>query len=76
MPLNKRKGVNMMLTGENINRFSVHVLRKRLELELKFPEFTKGRTGLATLRGCRALGFDGRTRKQALAWINEKIDAE
>ena len=76
MPLNKRKGVNMMLTGENINRFSVHVLRVRLELELQFPEFTKGRTGLATMRGCRARGFEGRTRKQALAWINEKIDAE
>ena len=65
-----------MLTGENINKFGVLVLRKRLEMELKFPEFTKGRTGLATMRGCRAIGFDGRTRKEAMAWINNKIEEE
>ena len=63
-----------MLTGENINRYGVLVLRKRLEMELKFPDFTKGRTGLATMRGCRAIGFDGRTRKEALVWINNKIE--
>ena len=65
-----------MLIGENINKVGVLVLRKRLEMELKFPEFTKGRTGLATMRGCRAIGFDGRTRKEAMAWINNKIEEE
>ena len=48
----------------------------RLKLELKIPDFAKGGTGAMTLKGCRNLGFTGKTRKQALAWINHKIEEE
>jgi len=63
-----------MLTGEQIPKAQLLIIRSRLKLELKIPEFAKGGTGANTLRGCRNLGFEGKTRKQAFAWINNKIE--
>ena len=57
-----------MITGKkDIELFGLLSLRKRLELEIKWPGFA---TRL-TLQACRNRGFDGRTRKKALMWINE-----
>lgn len=65
-----------ILTGDQIGKAQLLIIRKRLELELKFPEFATGRTPAMTLQGCRNLGFKGKTRKQALKWINTLIDWE
>ena len=65
-----------ILTGDQIPKAQLLIIRSRLKLELKFPEFAIGRTPAMTLRGCRSLGFKGKTRKQALAWINNKIEEE
>ena len=63
-----------MLVGEQIEQARLLVIRSRLRMELAIPEFAKGSTGAHTLRGCRNLGFNGRTRKQALDWINGLIE--
>ena len=65
-----------ILTGDQIPKAQLLIIRSRLKLELKFPEFATGRTPAMTLKGCRNLGFTGKTRKQALAWINNKIEEE
>ena len=65
-----------ILTGEQIPKAQLLIIRKRLEIELKFPEFTKGWAGALTLRSCKQRGFDGRTRKQAMIWINNKIEED
>jgi len=65
-----------ILTGDQIPKAQLLIIRSRLKLELKIPEFAKGGTGTMTLQGCRNLGFTGKTRKQALAWINNKIEEE
>jgi hypothetical protein len=62
----------MLIT--DVEQARLLVIRSRLRLELKIPEFAKGGTGAHTLRGCRNLGFNGRTRKQALDWINGLIE--
>ncbi len=65
-----------ILVGDQIQKAQLLILRKRLQLELKIPDFAKGGTGAMTLKGCRNLGFEGKTRKQALKWINNLIDWE
>jgi len=68
MTIETFKGGGMMITGKkDIELFGLLSLRKRLELEIKWPGFA---TRL-TLQACRNRGFDGRTRKKALIWINE-----
>ena len=65
-----------ILTGDQIGKAQLLIIRKRLQLELQIPEFAKGGNGAMTLQGCRNLGFKGKTRKQALKWINTLIDWE
>ena len=65
-----------ILTGDQIGKAQLLIIRKRLQLELAFPEFATGQTPAMTLQGCRNLGFKGNTRKQALKWINTLIDWE
>ena len=65
-----------ILTGDQIPKAQLLIIRSRLKLELKIPDFAKGGTGAVTLKGCRNLGFTGKTRKQALKWINNLIDWE
>ena len=65
-----------ILTGNQIGKAQLLIIRKRLQLELAFPEFATGQTPAMTLRSCRNLGFKGKTRKQALKWINTLIDWE
>lgn len=63
-----------ILTGNQIAKAQLLIIRSRLKLELKIPDFAQGGTGAMTLVGCRNLGFQGRTRKQALVWISNKIE--
>ena len=65
-----------IITGENIPKARLLAIRARLKLELKVPEFAQSGSGAITLRGCRNLGFKGRTRKQALKFINNLILVE
>ena len=65
-----------IITGENIPKAQLLVIRSRLKLALKVPEFAQSGSGAITLRGCRSLGFKGRTRKQALKFINNLILVE
>ena len=65
-----------IITFENIPKARLLAIRARLKLELKVPEFAQSGTGAITLRGCRSLGFKGRTRKQAIKFINNLILVE
>ena len=65
-----------IITFENIPKARLLAIRARLKLELKVPEFAQSGTGAITLRGCRSLGVKGRTRKQALKFINNLILVE
>lgn len=60
-----------MITGAgNIEFAALLMLRKRLELEIKFPHFAKGRTGDATMRGVKHRFPAIKTRKAALSHLN------
>lgn len=60
----------MMLTSpEHIERYGILVLKKRLEMEIKFPEWASSPAGRITMRSVKSLGFPGRTRKQALDFV-------
>jgi len=60
-----------IITGaENIEFVGLLILRKRLELEVKFPHFAKGSTGDATMRGVKARFPAIKTRKAALSHLN------
>ena len=60
-----------MITGEqDIQMFGLLSLRKRLEIEIKLPRFADR----MTMVGCRNLGYTGRTRKNALIWINGLLE--
>ena len=65
----------MMLTEpEAIERYGILVLKKRLEAELKFPEWASSPAGTMTMRSVKSLGFPGRTRKQALEFVTELLE--
>ena len=65
----------MMLTSpEHIERYGILVLKKRLEAELKFPEWASSPAGRITMRSVKSLGFPGRTRKQALAFVTDLLE--
>ena len=65
----------MMLTSpEHIERYGILVLKKRLEMELKFPEWASTSAGTITMRSVRNLGFPGRTRKQALSFVTDLLE--
>jgi len=60
-----------MLTNQNqIYRYGLAVLRHRLKLEIKLPMWAVK----STLDSARKVGFIGRTRKQALAFVLELED--
>ena len=55
-----------MITGkENIYEAGLILLRKQLLFEIKSGLKSKG-----TLLTCKKIGFQGRTRKQALEWLD------
>jgi len=57
--------MTMLRTPDQIYRYGLAVLRHRLKLELKLPVWrTK-----TTLDSARRVGFTGRTRKEALAFV-------
>ena len=57
--------MTMLKTPNQIYRYGLAVLRHRLKLELKLPVWrTK-----STLDSARRIGFKGRTRKEALAFV-------
>ena len=65
----------MILTNpEHIERYGILVLQKRLEMELKFPEWASGPAGRITMRSVKNLGFPGRTRKQALKFVTDLLE--
>ena len=65
----------MILTNpEHIERYGILVLQKRLEMELKFPEWASGPAGRITMRSVKNLGFPGRTRKQALEFVTDLLE--
>ena len=65
----------MILTEpEAIERYGILVLKKRLEMELAFPEWASGPAGRMTMRSVKSLGFPGRTRKQALSYVTELLE--
>ena len=55
--------------------FSWLVLRARLRLELKVPAFARGGSGRSTMLALHARGFKGRTRAEALLWLDREIAA-
>ncbi len=60
----------MIITNpEHIERYGILVLKKRLEMELKFPEWASSPAGKQTMKAAKNLGFPGRTRKQALDFV-------
>ena len=64
----------MLTEPEAIERYGNLVLKKRLEAELKFPEWASGPAGRVTMRSVKSLGFPGRTRKQALEFVTELLE--
>ena len=65
----------MILTNpEHIERYGILVLKKRLEAELKFPEWASGPAGRVTMRSVKSLGFPGSTRKHALEFVTELLE--
>ena len=65
----------MILTNpEHIERYGILVLQKRLEMELKFPEWASGPAGRITMRSVKNLGFPVRTRKQALEFVTDLLE--
>ena len=55
----------MLKTPDQIYRYGLAVLRHRLKLELKMPIWRVK----STLDSARRVGFTGRTRKEALAFV-------
>ena len=55
----------MLQTPDQIYRYGLAVLRHRLKLELKMPIWRVK----STLDSARRVGFTGRTRKEALAFV-------
>lgn len=65
----------MILTNpEHIERYGILVLKKRLEMELKFPEWASSPSGRSTMMSVKNLGFPGRTRKQALSYVTDLLE--
>ncbi len=65
----------MILTKpEHIERYGLLVLQKRLKMELTFPEWANSPSGKQSMRSARNLGFPGRTRKQALSFVNDLLE--
>lgn len=54
-------------------RLAMRVLRSRLKLEIRFPGRVRA---VGTLQAAKAWGFPGRTRRQALAWVESQIAGE
>jgi hypothetical protein len=57
--------MTMLTTPDQIHRYGLAVLRHRLKLELKMPIWRVK----STLDSARRVGFKGRTRKEALAFV-------
>ena len=57
--------MTILKTPEQIHRYGLAVLRHRLKLELKMPIWRVK----STLDSARRVGFTGRTRKEALAFV-------
>ena len=57
--------MSMLKTPDQIYRYGLAVLRHRLKLELRMPIWRIK----STLDSARRIGFKGRTRKQALAFV-------
>ena len=55
----------MLKTPDQIYRYGLAVLRHRLKLEIKMPIWRVK----STLDSARRVGFKGRTRKEALAFV-------
>ena len=66
--------MSMLTNQEHIERYGILVLKKRLEMELKFPEWASSPAGTLTMRSARNLGFPGRTRKQALHFVTDLLE--
>ena len=60
--------MTMLTTPDQIHRYGLAVLRHRLKLELRMPIWRVK----STLDSARRLGFQGRTRKQALDFVLAK----
>jgi len=59
----------------DMERYRLLVLQKRLQMELKFPEWASSPTGRFTMRSAKSLeGFNGRTRKDALAFVTNLLE--
>ena len=65
----ERTGNVTTLTGVHIKKYGLLVLRSRLKLEID----TGMTSRFNSLHACKRMGFEGRTRKQALKWLNEFI---
>lgn len=65
----EREGNVTTLTGVHIQKYGLMVLRSRLQLEID----TGMTSRMNSLHACKRLGFEGRTRKQALKWITQYI---
>lgn len=60
-----------MITGqEDIQFAQLLILRKRIELELKFPQFMVGNTAAVTMRAIKMRFPAIKTRKAALSHLN------
>ena len=57
--------MSMLKTPDQIYRYGLAVLRHRLKLELRMPIWRIK----STLDSARRVGFTGRTRKEALAFV-------
>ena len=62
--------MTMLTDPDSIYRYGLAVLRHRLKIELKIPEFRIQ----STLNSAKNLGFTGRTRKEALAFVLDLED--
>ena len=66
--------MTMLTNPKHIERYGILVLKKRLEMELKFPEWASSPAGTQTMRSAKNLGFPGRTRKQALSFVTDLLE--
>ena len=62
--------MTMITDPSSIYRYGLAVLRHRLKLELKVPIWRVK----STLDSAKELGFEGRTRKEALAFVLDLED--
>lgn len=65
--------VTIVIDNPDRRRIALMVLHHRLKLEIKFKWMTEGGDGRFTMQSVKGWGFKGRTRKQALEWVDEQL---